>query len=240
ARELAKLRAYAGQYILFHDQHVPVEPHWWVAPRTLAFDLDYASLWRASRHGDFQGVRCRLMSAEWSLLVLCLHGTKEKWHKLKWIIDIAMFGPAHPQLDWAALQQLASQQGCLRMLDMALLLAHRLLGMALPEPFRLRVTGDAPLSQRVDDAMAQLRGEREPEPGPYHLCRAYWQARERRRDRWRYALRTVFTPRVSHYRLLPLPRVLSPLYIPIKLVWDHLLGPLRRQWRARRARRLAC
>jgi hypothetical protein len=49
--------------------------------------------------------------------------------------------------------------------------------------------------------------------------------RERRGDRLSYATRTLFTPRVAHYRWPPLPPALCWLHVPLKLPGDHILTP---------------
>jgi hypothetical protein len=49
--------------------------------------------------------------------------------------------------------------------------------------------------------------------------------RERARDRIRYVLRTLATPRDMHYAIVKLPDGLFFLYTPIKLVHDYLLLP---------------
>ena len=217
---LAALRGYAGEYIMFRRDSLPVEPHWLPAPRTMAFDVDMAAIWSRARYTAFLGVPCHIPTPEDHFFLLAVHGAKEQWHKLKWLADIAAFQNAHPTLDLPALRAAAAQRGCRRVLDLALLLSHRL--FAVPT---LRPPADAVTERLADGVLARLAVTAEPPEGPYVVTRFHWRLRERSRDRSRYTLRTLFTPRVPHYRRLPLPPALRWLHVPLKLPWDHVLTP---------------
>jgi Uncharacterised nucleotidyltransferase len=214
------LRQYAGEYILFRPKSLPVEPHWHPAPWTMAFSIDIDALWLRARPTTFLGVPCYLPSQEDHLFLLALHGAKEQWHKLKWVVDVAALLASHPRLDLTALHAMAAAQGCGRMLDLALLLTHRL--FAIPEAIPATGTVVARLADRV---LERLDRTAEAPPGPYVVSSFHWRLRERRRDRLNYAIRTLFTPRVAHYRRLPLPPALRWLHVPLKLPWDHVLTP---------------
>lgn len=219
AQELAAVRRYGGQYILFHPDGVPVEPHWLIAPTTLAFDLDYDRLWHRARPGEALGVRCHRLPPEEELLILCLHGAKERWRTLKWIADVAAFVSAHPEIDWRRLRAEAAEQGCARMLELGLLLAQRL----CPLPAAARPDREA--EQLAANVMARLDGDVPDSCSPYRLSAFIWRMRERARDRWAYVWRTIMTPRAAHVARLPLPRSLEWAYYPLKLPWDYVLTP---------------
>jgi hypothetical protein len=217
---LAALRRYAGEYIMFRRDSLPVEPHWFPAPRTMAFDIDMASIWRRARPACFLDAPCQLPTLEDHCFLLALHGAKEQWHKLKWLADIAAVQAANPALDLQALRSFAAAQGCRRVVDLALLLSHRLFAVPAEAP-----PADATTAQIANGVLDRLARTAEPPDGPYVVTRFHWRLRERPRDRWRYAVRTLFTPRVAHYRRLPLPRALRWVHVPLKLPWDHLLTP---------------
>lgn len=222
ARQIDAVRGYGGQYILFHPKRTPVEPHWLIAPSTLAFDLDYERLWQRAQVGDFLGASCLRLPPEEELLLLCLHGAKEQWQKLKWIADIAGFVDIHPEIDWQRLSMEAAGQGCARMLNLGLILAQRLLEFPLP----VEISRDFTAEQLATDIIKPLGQNPPAPPNPYRLSSYYWRMRERPRDAWAYAVRTVTTPRALHYGLLRLPAALAWGYYPIKLVWDYLLIPI--------------
>lgn len=228
-RQIEAVRRYGGQYILFHPERRPVEPHWAIAPNTLAFALDYDRLWQRARAGDFLGTPCRLLPPEEELLLLCLHGAKEQWQRLKWIGDVAAFLDTHPEIDWPRLYTEAGAQGCARILNLGLALAGNLLEPALPAAASNRLREDSEARRLAAEIAAGFIRGQPAEPNPYRLSRFYWRMRERRSDRWRYAARTLFTPRAVHYGLLNLPETLTGGYYPLKLLWDYLAIPV---WRS--------
>jgi hypothetical protein len=217
---VAALRRYAGEYIMFRPNSLPVEPHWRPAPRTMAFDIDIDAMWRRARPHSFLGAPCYLPSPEDHLFLLALHGAKEQWHKMKWLVDIAALLTSHPRLDLAQLRARATAQGCRRTLDLALLLSHRLfiVPSAMPQT-------DGIAEKLAERVLTRLHRTAEPPPGPYTISSFHWLLRERRRDRALYATRTLFTPRVAHYQRLRLPQSLRWLHVLLKLPWDYIVTP---------------
>ena len=148
---VAALRRYAGEYILFRNDAMPVEPHWHPSPWTMAFDIDIEALWRRALPADFLGAPCYLPTPEDHLFLLALHGAKEQWHKLKWLVDVAAFLNTHGGLDVSGLRTVAAAQGCRRVLDLALLLSHRLFAVPAAAP-----PADAVTAALADDVIARL------------------------------------------------------------------------------------
>jgi hypothetical protein len=219
------LRRYAGQYVMFHATDAPVEPHWLLAPGTLAFGLDHELLWQHARPADFDGMPCLRLRPEDTLLLLCLHGAKDRWRQLKLVTDVAYFVHAHPDFDWCAAQSAAAAQGCARILGLGLLLAVHLLEAPVPASVVRQMEQDAAVRWLLGIAIGMLRDDTTQHEGPYCLRREYWLMHERARDRWAYAFRTACTPRPWHYQRLPLPSALEWAYHPLKLPWDYLLTP---------------
>ena len=235
ARAQALLRRYAGQYLMLHPSRAPVEPHWLLAPRTLAFGLDHHRMWQDARPTVFRGEPCLELSPEDTLLALCLHGAKDRWQSLKHVVDVAFFLDAHPHLAWDRLADRAAAEGCRRVLGLGLRLAHSLLGASVPA----EMGDDRTLHRLADRAADRLRRDGAKLEGPYTLCGDYWAMHERPRDRWAYAVRTALAPRPAHYQRLKLPERLTWAYSLLKLPWDYgltpLLGLLRRRSHAARA-----
>jgi hypothetical protein len=73
----------------------------------------------------------RTLRAEDLLLVLCVHAAKHVWIQLSWLCDIAQLAKSR-QLDWTAIQDEARRLGIERIVNLNLLLAHKLLGSPLP------------------------------------------------------------------------------------------------------------
>jgi hypothetical protein len=112
-----------------------VELHWRLIHNPHMFALDFDTLW--SRGQDFAlGPRMvRTLSNEDAFIYLCAHGSRTAWYRLKWLADIAPFLERVP-LDWPVVMERSAALNCLKAVGLALLLAERLLGVAVPAPAR--------------------------------------------------------------------------------------------------------
>jgi hypothetical protein len=221
--QLAAFRRYSGQDIAFKDG-VAVEPHWALAPRTLALDVDHDALFARACDIDLAGGIVRSFGAEDLVAVLCLHGSKEQWTRLLWIADLAHMIAANPGLDWDALLSRARAQGCLRMVLIGLVLAAEL--EALPAAAEHAIADDPMASALAERAASRLFDPDRADPSIYALTTFRLRMRERMADRVRYVVRTIATPRDIHFSLVRLPDGLFFLYTPLKLVHDYALLPV--------------
>lgn len=212
-----------------------VEPHWAIVPRTYATGLDLDAMWDRAQIVPFGSARLRTFGTEDLLLVLCVHASKHAWSNLRWVADVAELVRNHP-LDWFTVCTRARAQGVARMLDTGLALAAGLLEAPLPEAARSAVASD-PVARTLGRRAARSLSSSQPKSrSVFRLSLFQVRLRERARDRFAYALRTAFTPRFEHLRLVPLPAVLSFLYYPLKIATDTLALPVWRRIRRRRSR----
>jgi hypothetical protein len=222
--QVAAFRRYSGQDAVVKDG-IAVEPHWALAPRTLALDLDYAALFARARDVDIDGMKMRCFGAEDQVTVLCLHGSKEQWIKLLWIADLAHLIARGPALEWTALLERARVQGCLRMVLIGLALAGALLE-DMPPVVDEAIAADPEAIALVEESASRLFEADRVFVSIYALSRFRRRMRERRTDRLRYLMRTVLTPRDIHFSMLDLPDRLFFLYTPVKLVHDYAMLPV--------------
>ncbi|HET9763696.1 MAG TPA: nucleotidyltransferase family protein [Casimicrobiaceae bacterium] len=228
-----------GQDIVFAAGRAPVEPHCAFTPSTLAVDLDLAGIWRRASPLVLDGRTVRTLSLEDTLLVACLHGSKERWWRLLWIADVAALIHRHSTIDWPVLMERARAAGAQRMLLLGVGLARELFASGLPERVAAAIDGDATLSRLVQEIAQDVSAALPPSGPPDRLSLYYWRLRERPRDRLRYVWRTLTTPRFQHYGMVRLPDALFGGYVVVKLVHDYVLLPLwwlaKGRWRRRGA-----
>lgn len=216
---------YAGQDILF-GEGVPFEPHWEFAPRTLALDIDYDGLWGRSVEIEFNGQTVRSFAPEDELIILCLHGCKEKWSKLKWVVDVAEFVNSHAELDWGEVFVRAESQGVARMVRLALLVGQQLLSLSLPDRVVAWLNRDAVARVWAKQIAADFFNPAQNETSVYTLSRFHWKMRERLIDKIKYFSRTVTQPRVQHFASIKIPDSMFVAYYPFKLLHDYLALPI--------------
>jgi hypothetical protein len=222
---------YNGQDILFAHDRMPIEPHWALAPWTFGADIDVDALFARAVEFESPGLgRVRGLSPEDTLLFAAVHGSKEEWSRLVWLTDIAAIFAAWPALDSRLTLERATACGCRRMLLLAVLLARDLVGARVPACLADQAHADP----AVPDLAAQVKRNVPLSQGEtrniFQLTRFRWRLRERVSDRMRYGLRTLFTPRVPHFRTLVLPDRLAFLYPAVRIIMDAVVLPLWRAW----------
>ena len=226
-RRMSDYYHYNGHDILFAQGKLPFEPHWTLAPRTFAADLDTGAIFARAGSVDAPGGRrFPCFSPEDALLAAAVHGGKEQWSRLMWVADIGAMLQTHPTIDWVAVLSRAREAGCLRMTLLAAALASRLLGARLPDEVGRDIAGDRAIARLVERVRTNLFTAGTATPSVFTLTKFRWRIRERAADRLRYASRTLLVARVPHFRTLDLPDPLSFLYPVVRLGHDFLALPL--------------
>jgi hypothetical protein len=149
--------------------------------------------------------------------VLCTHAAKHVWVQLSWLCDIAELVKS-PQLDWNAIQDEADRLGIRRIVNLNLLLAHKLLGAPLPEYPKPNCHSDRGEVSAVADVILRVIKRSihyDTESLPYF--RLMMRLRERRHDQARFLWRLAFTPSVCEWSTVHLPKSLQPLYRLVRL-----------------------
>ena len=213
---------------------VVVEPHWAIAPKTMAVPLDYPAMWQRAQPMALGGRPVTTLAPEDLLLVLCVHGSKHQWTQLRWISDVAELIYRKPELDLDETLRRARASGSARMLLLGLGLARALFGVENPPLVREALGADRAATSLVAEVVGGLFRENVAARPPSRVTRFRLRMRERWRDRAAYVFRTVTTPTVEYRRMVPLPPWLEGLYVPIWLLHDYAVLP---GWRA--AKRLA-
>ncbi|HXM20154.1 MAG TPA: nucleotidyltransferase family protein [Terriglobales bacterium] len=193
-----------------------LELQWQVVPRFYSIDFDVADFFERADEIIVGGRPMRTLCAHDLLLVLCVHAAKHVWVQLSWLCDIAQLAKSR-QLDWNAIQDDAKRLGIERIVSLNLLLAHKLLGSALPPAIQKRL-GEYPSTTVLADEILRVI-ERSvhyhTESIPYF--RLMMRLRERWQDRARFLWRLAFTPSVSEWSAVRLPKRLQPLYRVVRL-----------------------
>ena len=194
-----------------------LELQWRITPRFYCFDFDVPRLFQRAGEINFGGRLMRTLRLEDLLLVLCVHAAKHVWVRLSWLCDIAQLAKS-PQLDWNAIQDEAGRLGIKRIVNLNLLLAHKLLGTPLPECVS-RIHSEQSAESAVADeilSLIQRSTHYNTESLPYF--RLMMRLRERRQDQSRFLWRLALTPSVSEWSAISLPKPLQPLYRPVRLL----------------------
>jgi len=199
----------AGKYL--------VELQWGLLPRLYAIDLRMEELLARSGRRALGGHDMARLSAEDSLLVLCLHAAKHLWMRLIWICDITETLRTQV-VDWPLFRARASELRILRMVGVSFWLVQRLLSFELPGPAQEIADGDSRVRNLGEEFVARLARSATYDFESTEYFRWILKLRERRRDRARYLWRLTWTPGEGDIAAVRLPEALFPLYRGVRAV----------------------
>ncbi len=184
-------------------RHFPVAP-----------DLDAMS--KAAVPVEIGGHSVLTFGEEDTLVLLCVHGSKDFWERISWIADVSEFVQRNSNLDWSRVFACAGDLKAARMVVLGLALAAQLLDAPLPDAVRARISVDPVVSALVQQISARLLAK---EVLPRTAAQSF---RYRRQmipgaiGSWRYGLRLATAPAEEDWMMVRLPRALAPLYVVLR------------------------
>lgn len=184
-------------------RHFPVPP-----------DLD--DLARGLAAVAFSGHEIRTFATEDTLVMLCIHGSKDFWQKLSWVVDVAELVRAYPALDWNAVYRRADSWNARRILHLGLALAAGMLGARLPDEVGARVSRDSAAAALASQVTRWLL-----DGDPSGFASAGRFSFRRRMvggglAGWRYSIRLAVVPAEEDWEMARLPGRLAPLYVALR------------------------
>jgi hypothetical protein len=188
-----------------------LEVQWRILPRFYSADFDVAGLFEKAEQVTFAGHSFATLCVHDLLLVLCVHAAKHLWVQLSWLCDVAELAKSR-RIDWDATWQRAHRLGLQRIVALNLLLAHDLLGSALPIPIQRWLEKDH-ATEILKNAISRIiRRSSDYDIESFAYFRLMMRLRERRSDKARFLWRLIWTPSVGEWSAINLPWPLFPLY----------------------------
>lgn len=217
AQETALIR-HACVYELHNpERSVHLELHWKNSKHpSLPFPADF--VWSRQQETSIGGMQIKTLPPEALLLLLCVHGTKHSWQRLRYVCDVADTLRVAGNIQWGGMLESARQLGAGCMVLTGLSLAHGLLEAPLPEMV-LQEIGQNPQVRRIAAERSEevFHSPREGEPGYWSICRFNLFSFDNWRGRLRYLIRMALSPSVQDFEAARLPQFLFPLYPCIRL-----------------------
>lgn len=202
------------------DESVEIDLHWSFVPNYYPFPLDPAPLWRRAATVNAGGRKLPTFSPEDLLLVLCVHGAKHLWNRLRWICDIAKL--VQTGLDWDLALQHAREQRCERTLLIGAAMAHEVLGAPLPADILARIHRDRSLPPAVAALKHRLFTAESILPTGWEFCRYVAHFAPNWRVKLRFWLGVVAVPREADSAAVNLPGFLGAPLRLARLAVKHL------------------
>jgi len=206
------------------DDGTLVEIQWALVPWHYGFKWDFPDAFDRASTVKADGAVFPALPPEELLLALCIHGTKHRWERLLWVCDVAWLVSSEKDLDWDRALSIASAAGGLGALFLGLRLARDFFRVDLPDGVRSRVRTGPGLDRLVGEVRRHLFEEGAmPSTLPVKML-FFLRARERRRDRIAFAVKTLLNAFLVVRRPVEMPRSLMPLYFmtrPLSLAAKH-------------------
>jgi hypothetical protein len=202
----------AHEFAMKRDEgRLLVELHTAAVSEQFASEMNAEALSRRAATIHVGKSEALLLSAEDTLLALCVHGSKHLWERLAWVCDVAEWIAAHPALSWTDVMARAEHIGLQRMLLAGLALAGEILDAPLPGAAAAAAASDPAVARMVAQAR-QIIFRDPPRPrGMISSFRFNFLARPSWRGRWHY-LQHVLTPTAADVGARDVPRALQFVY----------------------------
>lgn len=123
----------------FRRDGTELDIHWDLAPGWHNYRVDFELLWQSGQLFESDSHYARRLRAEDSLEVLCMHGTRHWWERLRWICDIAELVDSGSITDWKRLECQSTEARCHRSVWLGLWLASDLLNAHLPADLQTKL-----------------------------------------------------------------------------------------------------
>jgi Uncharacterised nucleotidyltransferase len=193
-----------------------LEVQWAIQPSFYAIDFDMGELFQRAVTVTVAGHPMKTPSREDLLLVLSAHAAKHVWGRLVWLCDIARI-MGLPDLNWSWIGGRAHALGMVRIVRVSMLLANRLLGVAIPAAAQASLPEDPEALALVDEIQTHIASESSYNVESMAYFRLMMHLRERRVDRLRFLQRLLLTPGPGEWRAIRLPGPLFPLYRLVRI-----------------------
>jgi hypothetical protein len=218
-----------GEYNYFDEaRRVIVELHTERTLRHFPVAPDFEEMSKSAEEVGIGGHEVRTFCMEDTLVLLCVHGSKDFWERISWIADVSELVQRVTALDWQRVFSRAAEWKATRMLLLGLALASQLLDLPLADEIRARVDADAVATELAKEIGERIVARAVPARTAAQSFRYRRQMLPGVADSWRYGLRLATAPAEEDWMMARLPRVLSPLYVilrPFRLFRKYGVSP---------------
>jgi hypothetical protein len=131
-----------NQKLFNTELNTEVELHWGMDSPFMPVEVGTEDYWHRSVIMMLDDLNVRTFNLDDLLLMLCFHGAKHRWHRLKWLCDISEYVRKYPNIDWEAMLEQAGQLRIRRIVLLNLWMAHILFETPLPVVVREQIERD--------------------------------------------------------------------------------------------------
>jgi hypothetical protein len=205
----------------FHsEKNIKLELHWRLNPGP-GIEPGFEDLWERKRKSSLTNFPVYLLGIEDLFLFLTTHGARHGWSRLRWLLDIQQM--AKQSLNWRPIIALLKKYKCQHIGSQALVLVYELLGSFPPDSCTALLQNHRG-RKLAQEAMFYLKDmiNLHSHPLPKHINdyhKKHLYSLKSIKEKFLFLL-SLLHPYPDDVMLLPLPKYLEFLYIPLRpFIW---------------------
>lgn len=132
-----------------------------------SYDVDFQALYGRAQKIEVFDCQVLSLGVEDLIQIVCLHGTKDRWERLKYMSDLSGLLRRNANIDTATLVERARLLRVERILGLGFYLAHTVLEAPLPDIVRDRINLHPEVQQVGESLITRLPHQRESEWGTW-------------------------------------------------------------------------
>ena len=153
-----------------------------------SFQIDHEEFWDDLHQVTVVGKSIPSLPNIKVLLLICIHGSKHLWCRLKWICDVMELLRSSPHLDWEKTLHLSKTYHCKTMLLLGLNLTHVLFSVSLSNQLHQEIQNCSRIPMLTNQVLLRLFPPNKPNQSSLPTGALYLNMIDQPWDRWRYWL----------------------------------------------------
>ena len=195
---------------------ITVEIHWDFFRNVFAIKNSLFEPWNNIKEMGINNQKIHTLSDETHLLFHAVHGSKHRWEKVGWIVDIDRMIRANSSLNWDDMLQKAKKMGINRMFLLGIFFAYKYFKTPLNDQILNLLNDDPALKKITHDIEVQLSQKNEDDENKVRKAMEYIELRDNIYYQTIGYLAYMFKPTYTERKNINLNNKVYILYYPLK------------------------
>ena len=109
-----------------NKKNILFELHWKLFRNKFSNTQNNINIYEEIQNINLNSYNINIFKNELLLVYLCMHGSKHKWERIEWIVDIDKLLRKAEDINWKLVVEISKKYNCNKMLNLGLLLSHKL------------------------------------------------------------------------------------------------------------------
>lgn len=217
-RTKRKLAIFKGEFH-FSNRDINLDVHWQLNQRWVSVAWLSDNVWDNTVTISLNARDIRTISPEYSVILICVHGTKHFWQELKWLGDLSQVITRSKDLQWQGVINSAQKVNVKRILLLGLSLGSKYCGVRYPSEINALLKSEKGLPSLVYDVQTNFFRFRN---WPLFSVPLFNNLKtlERAKDQVSYVFYTIsdvfLLPTKNDFSVVSFPEILFPLYFIVR------------------------